>query len=123
MSSLRKCSALTGVFEKAGNGLKSLFKPWAICCWVRAAASVANVGPTAVLVAAIVDIEMPARGLIKGLFCTKGRLARESVGLGGRALPGVRCTNLLLEGWAICSKVARHMTSETCQGLGGRCAT
>ena len=27
---------------------------------------------------------------IKGLFCTKGLLAVESIGLGGHALPGVR---------------------------------
>ena len=78
---------------------------------MRAAASIANVGPTAVLVTAIVGVEMPARGLIKGLFCTKGRLAAKGVGLGGHALPGVQYTIPLLEGWAICSKMARHVTS------------
>ena len=46
---------------------------------MRAAASIADVGPAAVLVTAIVGVEMPARGLIKGLFCTKGRLAVEAV--------------------------------------------
>ena len=81
---------------------------------MRAAASIANVGPTAALVTAIVGVEMPARGLIKGLFCTKGRLAVERIGLGGHALPEVRYTNPFLEGWAICSKMARHVTSETC---------
>ena len=57
---------------------------------MRAAASIADVGPAAVLVTAIVGVEMPARGLIKGVFCTKGRLAVEGIGLGGHALTGVR---------------------------------
>ena len=55
---------------------------------MRAAASIANVGPTAVLVTAIVGVEMPARDLVRGVFCTKGRLAVKGVGLGGHALPG-----------------------------------